>query len=182
MKVILSADVHNLGEDGDIVEVADGFARNYLLPKKFATLYSTGSLAALEARKAQIARKKEEKRQAALGDKAKISGLTLSISMPAGETGKLFGSVSSAMVAEELAHQGIQVERKRIDVPGHFIKQAGDYKVTVKLYGNESAELRLQVVAAKAGSGQSRAPAIAPEVPAAEPAAADGDSEADSEE
>lgn len=146
MKVILNTDVPNLGEDGDVVEVAAGYARNYLLPRKFAALHNAQSLAALESRKAHIQRQKEEKRKEAMGSKEKILSMLLTITMPSGETGKLFGSVSSANIAEELGKAGIAVERKKIEVPGNVIKHTGDYKVSIKLYGNESAELKVKIL------------------------------------
>jgi large subunit ribosomal protein L9 len=147
MKVILNADVANLGEEGDIVDVAPGYARNYLLPKKLVVLHNAQNLAALESRKAAIEKKREAKRQAAASDKEKISTTTLALQMPAGEHGKLFGSVTNATIADELAKLGINIEKKKIEIPGHVLKQTGEYKLHVKLYGNESAELKVQIQA-----------------------------------
>jgi len=147
MKVILNADVSTLGEEGDIVDVAPGYARNFLLPKKLVVLHNAQNLTILANRKATIEKKKEDKRKAAASDKEKIQAASLVLQMPAGENGKLFGSVTSQTIAEELAKLDIQVEKKKIDIPGHILKQTGDYKLTVKLYGNESAELKVQIVA-----------------------------------
>jgi len=145
MKIILTTDVLNLGEEGDIKVVADGYARNYLIPNKFAVLCNKANLTVLEQRKRTIEKIKEEKRKAALSLKEKIMAEVLTIKMPTGEKGKLFGSVNNATVVEELAKRGISIERKKVEVPGHTIKVIGSYTVEIKLYGHESAKLKLVV-------------------------------------
>ncbi len=145
MKIILTKDVLNLGEEGDIKVVADGYARNYLIPNKFAVLCNKANLTVLEQRQRTIVKLKEEKRKAALSLKEKIESEELLIKMPVGEKGKLFGSVNNATVVEELTKKGISVERKKIEVPGHNIKMIGTYSVEIKLYGQESAKLKLTV-------------------------------------
>ena len=147
MKVILNADVANLGEEGDIVDVAPGYARTFLLPKKLVVLHNASNVALLETRKTAIEKKKEDKRKAAASDKEKITSAALVLQMPAGEHGKLFGSVTNATIADELAKIGVNIEKKKIEIAGHVLKQTGEYKVHVKLYGNESAELKVQIVA-----------------------------------
>ncbi len=147
MKVILNADVANLGEEGDIVDVAPGYARNFLLPKKLVVLYNNQNLSALETRKAAIEKKKEDKRKAAASDKEKLLSTVIVLQMPAGEHGKLFGSVTNANISDELSKMGIHIEKKKIEIPGHVLKQTGEYKVHVKLYGNDSAELKVQISA-----------------------------------
>lgn len=145
MKIILTKDVLNLGEEGDIKVVADGYARNYLIPNKFAVLCNKANLTVLEQRRNTIEKLKEEKRKAALSLKEKIEAEELLIKMPVGEKGKLFGSVNNATVVEELTKKGISIERKKVEVPGHNIKVVGNYSVEIKLYGNESAKLKLTV-------------------------------------
>lgn len=145
MKIILTKDVLNLGEEGDIKVVADGYARNYLLPNKFAVLCNKANLTVLEQRRRTIEKIKEEKRKAALSLREKIEAEELTIKMPVGEKGKLFGSVNNAVIVEELTKKGISIERKRVEVPGHNIKLVGNYSVEIKLYGNESAKLKLVV-------------------------------------
>ena len=147
MKVILNADVTTLGEEGDIVDVAPGYARNFLLPKKLVVLHNAQNLTILANRKATIEKKKEDKRKAAASDKEKILAAALVLQMPAGENGKLFGSVTSQTIAEELAKLDVIVEKKKIEIPGHILKHTGDFKVNIKLYGNENAELKVQIVA-----------------------------------
>ncbi len=145
MKIILTKDVLNLGEEGDIKVVADGYARNFLIPNKFAVLCNKANLTVLEQRKRTIEKLKEEKRKVALSLKEKIEAEELLIKMPVGEKGKLFGSVNNATIVEELTKKGISVERKKVEIPGHNIKVVGTYSVEVKLYGKESAKLKLTI-------------------------------------
>ena len=178
-KVILVTDVKNLGEEGDIKEVARGYARNYLLPRKFVVPYNKGNLAMIEGRRAGIEKKKEEKRTAARGLKAQIEAAAIKIVMPMGDNGKLFGSVTNATLADELGKIGIPMERKRIDIPGHTIKSQGNYTVKVRLYENEEALLTVSVNPQEAKAAGEKAPAAsgektaAPETPAAAEAPAE---------
>ncbi|SIQ07247.1 large subunit ribosomal protein L9 [Alkalispirochaeta americana] len=150
MKVILNSDVTNLGEEGDICTVAPGYARNFLLPKGLVMEYSERNLASIEERRSEIEARREQKRKDAASVKERLEAEALVISMTAGINGKLFGSVTNATIAEQLAAQGIEVERKRIDVPEHSLKAVGTYKVRVKLYADEEALLVVQVVASNA--------------------------------
>lgn len=163
MKIILNKDVANLGEEGDVREVAPGYARNYLIPKGFGVAYTKQNLALLEGKRNSIEKRKEEKRERAAGLRERIEALSLRISMTVGESGRLFGSVTSAMIAEELSKQGIEIERKRIEIPEHTIKTTGNFVVRVKLYGSEVAELKVVVSgpieeAADAKKNEAKAP------------------------
>ena len=149
MKVILNQDVTGLGEEGDIREVANGYARNYLLPKNLALPYTKQNLTQLEARRAAIESRKEEKRREAMSVKERLESEELVFTMPAGDSGKLFGSVNNAMVVQELEKRGYSIEKKRVEVPEHNIRMIGSYAVKVKLYGNEEAELNVVVEAAE---------------------------------
>ncbi len=153
MKVILKQDVVNLGEEGDVCEVARGYARNYLVPQGYAMLYNRANMTLIEARRKAIEQRKEEKRKAALEISERLAEEELQFSMNAGENGKLFGAVTSAMIAEELAKKDIIVERKKVDVPDGTIKAVGKYKVGLKLYGDKEAEITVNVVAANAPKG-----------------------------
>ncbi|MFP4363820.1 MAG: 50S ribosomal protein L9 [Spirochaetia bacterium] len=144
-KIILNKDVATLGEEGDVKVVADGYARNYLFPQDLAVPYSKHWVNVFESKRAAIEKRKEEKRQAARGLKERIEEEHLEIEMPAGESGKLFGSVTNTTVDEHLEKIGINVDKKRIDVPDNTIKMIGDYTVTIKLYGGEEAELKVTV-------------------------------------
>lgn len=146
MKIILNQDVYNLGEEGDVKEVADGYARNFLLPKGMAVPYNKSNVAYFESRAAQIQKRKEEKRKAALSLKEQIEATVLTIKMNAGDSGKLFGAVTSGTIVEALAKEGITIDKKKVDVPSHNIKMVGTYSVLVKLYEKESASLKINVV------------------------------------
>jgi len=146
MKVILLTDVKGRGKEGDVIEVARGFAANYLLPRKMAVEATSGNLKQLEARMHNIRKREEAKRSEAEGLAAQIAGKTVVIEAKAGDTGKLFGSVTSGMVADALADQfGIEVDRKRLDLHGH-IKTVGDHAIDVRVYQDVAAALVLKVV------------------------------------
>ena len=145
MKVILNVDVNHLGEEGDVKNVANGYARNYLLPRNLAVPYNEATVAIFEARKAEIEARKEQKRKDSASLKEKLEALNLELSMPAAANGKLFGAVTSHVVAEALAKQGFEIERKRIEIAGSTIKQVGSYKFNVKLYESQVAEVKLNV-------------------------------------
>lgn len=146
MKIILNKDVYNLGEEGDVCEVANGYARNYLLPKKLAVPYNNANVALFQSKAAAINKRKEEKRAAAMSLKERLDGFEVTIKVSAGESGKLFGAVTSQTIAEALAKEGIQIERKNIDIPSNTIKMVGEYNVLVKLYEKESATVKVSVV------------------------------------
>ena len=146
MKIILNQDVHNLGEEGDVVVVKDGYARNFLLPKGYAVLFNKTNQAIFAGRAAAIEKRKEDKRKAASSLKERIDELSITLAVSAGESGKLFGSVTSSMVQEALSKEGIEVERKRVEVASHSIKMDGSYTVKVRLYEGESAMLTVEVV------------------------------------
>lgn len=145
MKIILSNDVLNLGEEGDVREVANGFARNYLLPKKLAVPYNRENLRVLESRRTAIESRKEEKRNTALGLKERLEAEQLKFAMTAGDNGKLFGSVTSSLIGEELDKLGFDIDRRRIEVPEGHIRFTGEYTVRIKLYGQEEAKINLLV-------------------------------------
>ncbi len=145
MKIILNQDVQNLGEEGDVIVVKNGYARNYLLPKNIAVLFNKTNQALFAGRAAAIEKRKEEKRKAASSTRDKLNDLSLTIIVSAGESGKLFGSVTSTMVQEALAKLDIEIEKKRIEVASHEIKNVGNYSVKIRLYEGESATVKLLV-------------------------------------
>lgn len=145
MKIILNQDVVNLGEEGDVVVVKDGYARNYLLPTGAAVLYNKTNAAIFASRAAQIEKRKAEKRALSASLKEKLDGTVVNLVVTAGESGKLFGSITAAMVQEALSKQGIEVERKKIEVATHAIKMVGTYSVVVHLYENEVSHVKLVV-------------------------------------
>jgi large subunit ribosomal protein L9 len=145
MKVILNKDHAPLGEEGDVRDVARGYARNFLFPRDIAVPYNEKTVKLFESRKEEIEDRKAEKRKDAAGLKERLEALELSVSMPAGANGKLYGAVTSQTVMDELAKQGFQIERKRIELQGTNFKSVGKYKVVVKLYESASAELSITV-------------------------------------
>jgi large subunit ribosomal protein L9 len=147
MKVILNKDLPTLGEEGDVKDVARGYARNYLFPRSIALPYNENTVRLFEARKGEIEGRKAEKREAARGLKERLEALEISISMPAGANGRLFGSVTSQTVADELARLGFQIERKRVELPGATFKSVGKYKAAVRLYESTAAEISVVVEA-----------------------------------
>ncbi len=169
MKVILKQDVLNLGEEGDVCEVARGYARNYLVPQGFAMLYNRANVAQIEARRAAIEQRKGEKRKAAQEISERLTEQELVFNMNAGESGKLFGAVTSAMIVEELGKQDVVVERKNVDIPEGTIKSVGTHKVGVKLYGDKETEITVRVSAANAPQGESGASASEAREEAKEP-------------
>ncbi|MBQ0003625.1 MAG: 50S ribosomal protein L9 [Treponema sp.] len=159
MKVILNADVKHLGEEGDVKVVANGYYRNFLFPRNLAVPYNEATVAYFESRKAEIEAKKDAKRQASASLKEKLEALALEITMPAGTNGKLYGAVTSQSVMDLLAKQGFEIERKKIEIPGLAIKSTGNYKLTIKLYEAQTAEVHLSVKAQeeKAAEGEKKA-------------------------
>ncbi len=141
MKVFLNADVKHLGEEGDVKLVANGYARNYLFPRNLALPYNEVTIAHFEGRKEEIEAKKVAKRAESASLAEKLSAHTITIVMPAGPNGKLYGALTSQTVAEYLNKDGFEIERKRIEVPGLTIKSVGKYTVKVKLYETTSAEV-----------------------------------------
>ena len=145
MKIILKQDVYNLGEEGDICDVADGYARNYLITQKIAVVHNNMNLAELKSKASAIAKRKEEKRKDALSIKEKIEEISLVIKVSAGDSGKLFGAVTGATIVEALAKEGVHIEKRKLDIPTHTIKVVGNYSVKVRLYENETADLKIVV-------------------------------------
>ena len=147
MKVILNEDVKHLGEEGDVKNVATGYARNYLLPRNLVVVYNETTAAMFEAKKAEIEARKEVKRQNAKSLKEKLEAAEILIEMPAGSNGKLYGAVTASVIADALAKLGFEIERKRIEVPGLAIKTVGNYHAAVKLYEAAVAEIKIAVKA-----------------------------------
>jgi len=147
MKIILNQDVETLGEEGDVKIVADGYARNFLIPKGFAVLFNKDSVHAFEQKKAKIEARKKAKLQAALGLKDQLNQQVLEFTVSAGENGKLFGAITSANIAEMLLEKGLEVEKRHISVPDHSLKMVGEYEVRIRVLEKESAVVKVIVKA-----------------------------------
>ncbi|HWP65219.1 MAG TPA: 50S ribosomal protein L9 [Candidatus Limnocylindria bacterium] len=145
-EVILREDVPNLGHTGDVVRVRPGYARNYLLPRGLAVDASHRNLRMLEHEKRVLGAKAERQRQAAEGIKAKLDGLLLTVRARAGETGRLFGSVTNIDIERLLAERGFSIERRRILLPDP-IKDLGTHPVVVQIGGGVRATIQVTVEA-----------------------------------
>ena len=148
MKVILKENIDTLGHIGDIVKVAPGYARNYLLPKGLATEATEKNAKALEHAKRQMEYKKNKVLEQAKGLVARIEALTLNLTHQAGEEGKLFGSVTNMELAERLLAEGIEIDRKKI-VMAEPIKHLGEFTIVIKIHPEVNANLKVNVAKAE---------------------------------
>ena len=148
MKVILKENIDTLGHIGDIVKVAPGYARNYLVPKGLAIEATVKNAKALDHAKRQMEYKKNKVLEQAKGIAAKIEALTLNLVHQAGEEGKLFGAVTNMELAEQLKVQGVEIDRKKI-VLAEPIKHVGEFTATVKIHPEVSATLKVNVTKAE---------------------------------
>jgi large subunit ribosomal protein L9 len=143
MKVILMQDFESLGLEGDIVEVAKGYARNYLIPKGVVIEANNGNLKALDIRKEKIMAKRTKNKEAAERAKEKISQVTVTVRRKAGED-KLYGSVTSRDIAQELEKVGVIVDRKKITID-ETIRSLGEFEVPIKLHQEVIATIKVIV-------------------------------------
>ena len=149
MQVILKKDVQNLGEAGDLINVKDGYARNFLLPQKVAEVATDGAMKNREQNLARIKAKQEKLHQQALEKAKEIEKIaSLELSAKAGESGKLFGTITSKKLSEELAAKGIEVDKKNITVNAP-INKVGEYTMLIKLTSKVKTELAIVVTASE---------------------------------
>ncbi len=145
MEVILMKDVPGLGAESDVVKVADGYARNYLLPQKLAAPVTEAARRRIEKRRAERAKEEE----ATLGDARKraaaMEQASCTVTVKAGEEGKIFGSVTAAHVVEALSLQGIECDRHQIDLP-EPLRELGVFTLPVRLHPRVTASLKVWVV------------------------------------
>lgn len=145
MKVILLKDVKAQGKKGDIVNVSDGYARNYLLPNNLAQVATSTSINSINIAKEAEARHKAEDKAAAVELAKKLSDTKVTVKIKTGANGKLFGALTAAQVADALSAIGISIDKKKITL-AEPIKTLGIHKVTVKPYAEVSATLTVEVV------------------------------------
>ena len=147
MEVILKQDIKGLGFKDDKVKVANGYGRNFLLPKGMATL-ATESAKKMHAEiLKQRAFKEDKMRKEAAGNVEKLTGMSIKVGAKAGENGKIFGSVTTIQLADALNKAGYAVERKNIEITEDAIKQLGSYTAKVRLFKEISANITFEVVA-----------------------------------
>ena len=145
MKVILKEEVKNMGNMGQIVDVADGYARNYLVPRGLAVEANTKNIKSLEHQKRVIQEKSKKIRNQAQELSNKITAISLVIKAKAGEEGKLFGSVTTMDIAESLKNEGMEIDKKKISLD-EPIKRLGSYTVNIKVHSEVTTQVNLQVI------------------------------------
>ena len=146
MEVILKEDVANLGHRGDVVKVAEGYGRNFLLPRKLALHATTSNKAVIEQMKASAVRRTATEKALAESLAAQLDPLVLSFTRKSGENGQLFGSVTSADIAHELETKGFEVDRRKIQLVDP-LKALGEVSVAIKLHREVTAHVRVNVTA-----------------------------------
>lgn len=167
MKIILNEDLKNLGNKGDIVEVADGYGRNYLLPRGLAQEATDGNIRQAKKRREQLQRREEEQRSHAEGLRGRLEGGVLEYTAKAGEKGRLFGAVTGKDLSEKIQEVfGLVVDKKKIEMDEN-IKTLGDHTVRVRLYPQVTASLTVRVSeeAPEVPEETPEAPEETPEVP-----------------
>jgi large subunit ribosomal protein L9 len=146
MEVILRDHVENVGRRGEIVKVADGYARNFLLPRKLALLATPGNLKQVERERVKLDAKEQEEKSAAEAVAARMSGVEVVISRRVGETEALYGSVTSADIAESLLKRGFDIDKRKIGLR-EPIKKLGEQTVPVRLHRDVVVQVPVKVVA-----------------------------------
>jgi large subunit ribosomal protein L9 len=145
MEVILKEDVANLGHRGDVVKVADGYGRNFLLPRKLALQATVANKAVIEQMKSAAARRSATEKTQAEQLLAQLEPVVLTFTRKSGDGGHLFGSVTSADIAAELATRGFEIDRRKIAL-GDAIKSLGNHEIAVKLHREVTAHLKVKVM------------------------------------
>lgn len=147
MKVILLKDFKGSGKKDQIIEVSDGYARNFLFPRKLAVEATASAVNAVENAKSAASHKKAKEKQEAEAQAAKLKGKVIKVSAKAGEGGRLYGSITNQEIAEALkAQHGVEIDRRKIDLP-EPIRSAGIVEVTVKLTAGVSTQMKVEVTA-----------------------------------
>ena len=149
MQIILLEKVVNLGNLGDVVKVKDGYARNFLIPKRMAKRATPAAMAEFEARRVELEKIAADKLAAAQGVADKMAGLSVSVARKAGMDGRLFGSVGNADIAEALVAKGFDIDRSAIRMPDGPLKQVGETSLEVSLHADVLASITVVVAAAQ---------------------------------
>ena len=144
MKVILKQDVEKLGKTGDIVKVAPGYGRNYLIPRKFAVLATPGNIKIIEFEKLALARRDQRDKDAASLLAQELAKMTVVVKRRTGEEGSLYGSVTAQDIAEFLATRQIEIDKRKIQLEDP-IKAIGEYQVSIRLHREVTVSIRVAV-------------------------------------
>jgi large subunit ribosomal protein L9 len=161
MEVILKEDVVNLGNRGDVVKVAEGYGRNFLLPRKLAMQATGANKAVIEQMKVSAARRSATEKVQAEELVTKLEPVVLSFTRKSGAEGHLFGSVTSSDIAAGLASEGFEIDRRKIQL-GESLKSVGDFTVAIKLHREVTAHVKVKVVAEAVEGEVAEAPAAEP--------------------
>jgi len=145
MKVILRQNYEPLGQVGDVVEVKDGYAHNFLLPRKIAYIALNGNLRALEEEKKAVIKKAKHELQASENLATELEKVSITIPVQVGEEDKIFGTVTSQMIADSLKEKGYEIDKRKIDIE-EAIKTLGIYSVNIKLHPSVGAKVKVWVV------------------------------------
>lgn len=146
MEIILKQDVHRLGSKDDIVSVRDGYGRNYLIPSGMAIVATESAKKILAENIRQRAHKEAKLKEEALKLAEKVQALTVSIGAKTSSTGKIFGSVNNIQLAEAIAAQGIEIDRRHIIIPKDVIKEVGKHTAKIKLHREVVIDFEFEVV------------------------------------
>lgn len=146
MQIILKQDIENLGYKNDVVSVKPGYARNYLIPKGYAIVATDSSIKVLNETLKQQSHKAEKVLAEAKSDAEKIAGTTFQVTAKVGESGKIFGSINTVMLADAMKAKGFNVERRNIHLADDNIKTTGTYTATVTLHKEVKTDFQFEVV------------------------------------
>jgi len=146
MEIILRETIDNLGRAGQVVKVADGYARNYLLPKKLAYIATPGNLKVIEAERQSLLRKEAKQKDDADKLKQMLENVEVTIRRKVGEQNALYGSVTNSDVAEALHAKGYEIEKRKIHMDDH-IKTIGEFEIPIRLFKDVTANIKLKVEA-----------------------------------
>jgi len=144
MEIILRETIDNLGRAGQVVKVADGYARNYLLPKKLAYVATPGNLKVIEAERNSLLRKEAKQKEDAEKLQKMLEAVEVTIRRKVGEQDALYGSVTNADVAEALEKKGFEIEKRKIHMDDH-IKTVGEFSIPIRLFKDVTAHIKLKV-------------------------------------
>ena|SRR5437762_936637 len=150
MEVILRETIDNLGRAGQVVKVADGYARNFLLPRKLAYPATPGNLKVIESERQSLVRKEGKQKDESEKLKQMLDAVAIVIRRKVGEQNALYGSVTNSDVADELEKKGFQVEKRKIHMEDH-IKQVGEFEIPIRLFKDVTAHIKLKVEAEPEG-------------------------------
>src|SRR6056297_482468 len=145
MEIILKQDIVNLGHAEDIVDVKDGYARNYLIPRSYAIMADESNKKMHEENKRQRAHKEAKLKEEAEALAEQIKGKEIKIGAKTSSAGKIFGSVNTIQIAEALQKKGFDIDRKKISIDGDAIKEAGTYKAKISLHREVTVEIEFEV-------------------------------------